>query len=230
MFSTTITRLQEWQHTLPVVLPNLAMIWHVPRPSPPAVLCLLTRDLPLFHSYPSLLHPAEQPGFHIPMVLKIYNFICTCTCFILCTSTSVLHIPCTWGDQREKHSLPTYSAGYWEQLAVITLFFQTHYTKAESEQRPSSLVPCLFNSGLKQVTRKKYKNSTIAYGTSHRCSPKFWLLQLSVFFSHITTHNKLLSQKPVQAGRLLLHPGWAVRSFLSWLAQISLIPTRYWDF
>lgn len=67
MLSTKIAHLQEWQHTLPVVLPSLAKIWHVPQPSPPMVLCLLIRsDLSAFHSYPSLLHPAEQPGFHIP--------------------------------------------------------------------------------------------------------------------------------------------------------------------
>lgn len=67
MLCTKIAHLQEWQHTLPVVLPSLAKIWHVPQPSPPMVLCLLIRsDLSTFHSYPSLLHPAEQPGFHIP--------------------------------------------------------------------------------------------------------------------------------------------------------------------
>lgn len=75
LFCTKVTHLQERQHTLPVVLPNLAKIWRVPRPSPPVVLCLLMRDLPLFHSCPSLLHPAEQPGFHIPKIQKIYLYL-----------------------------------------------------------------------------------------------------------------------------------------------------------
>jgi len=68
MLCTKIVHLQEWQHTFLVVLLSLPKIWHVPQPSPPTVLCLLIRsDLSAFHSYPSLLRPAEQPGFHIPM-------------------------------------------------------------------------------------------------------------------------------------------------------------------
>lgn len=127
MLCTKIAHLQEWQHTLPAVLPSLAKIWHVPQPSPPTVLCLLIRSyLSAFHSYPSLLHPAEQPGFHIPTGLHRQNFICIHTRLILSLPPPVLHIPCTWQDQGEKHFLTSYSADYWKQLLVITLCFQAH--------------------------------------------------------------------------------------------------------
>ena len=78
------------------------------------------------------------------------------------------------------------------------------------------------DSGWKQLPRKKYKNSTITYGSSLQILCQ---IQASAAQCLPQTHHKPQQASLMEtcASRLLLHPGWAVSSFPFCEAQIRLV-------